>query len=56
MFNVKNVTLESIIDSISSMYHIVNVAPITFQAINKVIAFPGAITNGIVGFFYVVGF
>ena len=38
VFNVKNVTLESISDSVCGLINIFNVAPIAFQTVYKVIA------------------
>ena len=47
MFNVKNVTFKCISDSVYSLCHIFNVVTIAFQAINKIVAFVGAITYSI---------
>ena len=44
VFDVKNVTLESISDSVFSLTSIFNVAPIWFQTVYKVIALASAIS------------
>ena len=50
IYNIKNVTLESVHVCISSLSNIFDVIPITFKAINKVVALTGAITDGMVYF------
>ena len=44
VFDVKNVTLESINDSVFCLTYIFNVAPIAFQTVYKVIALESAIS------------
>ena len=48
--NIKNMTLESVKDSISSLSYIFNAVPILFQAVNEVVALTDATPGGIVGF------
>ena len=50
VFNVKNVMLESINDSVFSLSFIFNVAPIAFQTLYEVIALASAISQCIVHF------
>ena len=50
--NVKNVTLESVNDHVSSLSHIFDVAPIAFQAKIKVVTLADAIPDGIMGFMF----
>ena len=49
MFDVKDMTLESINDSILCLAYILNMASFTFQAINKIVALACAFGDGIVG-------
>ena len=49
MFDVKDMTLESVNDSIFCLTYILNMAPFTFQAINEIIALACAFGHGIVG-------
>ena len=53
VFDVKNVTLESINDSVFSLTYIFDVAPTAFQRVYKVIALASAISKCIVGFIIV---
>ena len=50
MFNVKNMTLEPISNSLFSLSCIFNVALITFQTISKIVALADAIPDSVVGF------
>ena len=50
MFNVKNMTMESINDSISSLSYIYKVVPIAFKATSQIAALTDAIPHGIIGF------
>ena len=49
MFNVKNMTLESVNDSVLCLAYIFNVAPFALQAINKIVALACAFSDSIVG-------
>ena len=49
MFDVKNMTLESISDSVFCLAYILNVASFTFQAIDEIIALACAFSNSVVG-------
>ena len=49
MFDVKNMTSESVNDSIFCLAYILNVAPFTFQAIDKIIALACAFSDSVVG-------
>ena len=49
MFNVKDMTLESINDSVFCLTYIINVAPIAFQAIYEIVALACAFSNSLVG-------
>ena len=50
MFNVKNVTLEPINDSVPSLTYKLNVAKIKLLALNEIIALTCAIPYGVVSF------
>ena len=49
MFDVKDMTLESVNDSVLCLAYIFNVAPFTFQAINEIVALACALCNSVVG-------
>ena len=49
MFDVKNMTLESVNDSIFCLAYILNVAPFTFQAVDEIIALACAFGDSVVG-------
>ena len=49
MFDVIDMTLESVNDSILCLAYIFDVAPFTFQAIYEIVALAGAFGDGIVG-------
>ena len=49
MLNVKDMTLESINDSVFCLTYILNVAPFTFQTINEIVALACAFSDGVVG-------
>ena len=49
MFNVKDMTLESVSDSVFCLTYILNVAPFTFQAINEIVALACAFGDSVVG-------
>ena len=49
MFDVIDMTLESVNDSILCLAYIFDVAPFTFQAIYEIAALAGAFGDGIVG-------
>ena len=49
MFNVINMTLESINDSIPCLSNIFDMAALAFQAVYEIVALAGAFGNGIVG-------
>ena len=49
MFDVINMTLESVNDSIPCLSYIFDMAALAFQAINEIVALAGAFGNGIVG-------
>ena len=49
MFNVKDMTLESINDSIFCLTYTLNVAPLAFQAIYEIVALTCAFGNSVVG-------
>ena len=49
MFDVKNMTLESVNDSVLCLAYIFDVAPSTFQAINKIVALACAFGDSDVG-------
>ena len=49
VFDVINMTVESINDSISCLFYIFNMATLAFQAIYQIVALAGASGNGIVG-------
>ena len=53
LFTVKDVTSESINDSIYNLSHIFNVAPKTFLEINKIAVLIDSIPDGTVGFFFI---
>ena len=48
MFDVKDMTLESVNDSILCLAYLFNVAPFTFQAINEVVALACALCDSVV--------
>ena len=50
VFNIKNVTLESIYNSIFSLSYIFDLALVAFQTINKIVTLTTAICNCIEGF------
>ena len=49
MFGVKDMTLESVNDSVLCLAYIFDVAPFTFQAINEIVALACAIADSVVG-------
>ena len=49
MFDVINMTLESVYDSIPCLSYIFDVATLAFQAIYEIVALAGAFGNDIVG-------
>ena len=49
MFDVKNMTLESVNDSIFCLAYILDVAPFTFQAIDEIVALACALSDSVVG-------
>ena len=49
MFDVKDMTLESVNDSILCLAYIFHVAPFTFQAINEIVALACAFSDSVVG-------
>ena len=49
VFDVINMTLESINDSISCLSYIFDMATLTFQAVYEIFALAGAFGDGIVG-------
>ena len=49
MFDVKNMTLESVNDSVLCSAYTFDVAPFTFQAINEIVAVACAFGDSIVG-------
>ena len=49
VFDVINMTLESVNDSISCLSYIFDMATLVFQAIYQIVALAGASGNGIVG-------
>ena len=50
VLNVKNVTLESVYDSIFSLAYIFDLAPVALETIYEIVTLTNAIYNCIVGF------
>ena len=48
MFDVINITLESVNDSIPCLSYIIDMATLAFQAIYEIVALAGAFSDGIV--------
>ena len=50
VFNVKYMTLESIYDSIFSLYYLFDLAPVALQTLYEIVTLTSAISNCIDGF------